>query len=241
MNRRASKPPSVVPIRGSESRTAAHQSTPPTRGTREFSQRRARETYEALLSAAETVFSELGYDATQTTDIARAAGVAVGTYYRYFADKRQALLELLAHHLEQSHAVIADGLTLDAFGEGRSPEEKRDAADSLLNILFQDVSARPNLHRMFVTMSHRDIDVARLRRSYEERARKAVASLLREVVDARRIPDPDAAATVIQITAEEIMLHSALVVAETDVVDAERARRLRTALSDMLYRYLFAQ
>src|SRR5262245_23582377 len=69
---------------------------PATRDTRTFAQQRAHDTHRALLDAAAELFAARGFDGTQSPDIARAAGVSVGTFYRYFADKRQAFLELMA-------------------------------------------------------------------------------------------------------------------------------------------------
>jgi AcrR family transcriptional regulator len=46
-------------------------------------------TRKRLLDAAAAVFSECGYAGATTKEIARAAGVAEGTIYRHFADKRE--------------------------------------------------------------------------------------------------------------------------------------------------------
>jgi hypothetical protein len=52
---------------------------------RTFAQKRARKTYDALIEAAFAVFGDKGYEDAQTPDIASAAGVSVGTFYRYFS------------------------------------------------------------------------------------------------------------------------------------------------------------
>jgi AcrR family transcriptional regulator len=72
-----------------------------------FKQQRAARTYEALLEAAARVFSERGFDAAQTPEIAAAAGVSTGALYRYFRDKRHIFLEMLRHHLGQAQAEVA--------------------------------------------------------------------------------------------------------------------------------------
>ena len=51
---------------------------------------RRERTATALIDAATKVFLERGYDGATTGEIARAAGVAAGTYYLYFDDKRAA-------------------------------------------------------------------------------------------------------------------------------------------------------
>ncbi|MDP2401128.1 MAG: helix-turn-helix domain-containing protein, partial [Actinomycetota bacterium] len=46
-------------------------------------------TRQKLLDAAAEVFSERGYARATTKEIAKAAGVAEGTIYRHFADKKE--------------------------------------------------------------------------------------------------------------------------------------------------------
>lgn len=54
--------------------------------------------YDAIIRAGEALLSE-GYEKAQLRVIAESAGVSVGLFYRYFANKR----ELLAAVLEQHH------------------------------------------------------------------------------------------------------------------------------------------
>jgi AcrR family transcriptional regulator len=49
----------------------------------------------AILHAARTVFSELGYGAATVRDIVRETDLATGTFYNYFPDKESVLHELL--------------------------------------------------------------------------------------------------------------------------------------------------
>jgi AcrR family transcriptional regulator len=51
---------------------------------------RRERTETALIDAATRVFLDRGYDGATTGEIARSAGVAAGTYYLYFEDKRAA-------------------------------------------------------------------------------------------------------------------------------------------------------
>src|SRR5437870_12978141 len=44
-------------------------------------------THERILAAAQKLLSEHGFEAMTTRDIARAAGIAVGTLFNYFATK----------------------------------------------------------------------------------------------------------------------------------------------------------
>jgi len=56
---------------------------------------KAAATYKRLLSAGEHVFSEHGYHAASVSAICREAGVAQGTFYRYFLNKEEVYLKLI--------------------------------------------------------------------------------------------------------------------------------------------------
>ncbi len=48
-----------------------------------------------LIDAAKEVFAQKGYHATTVDDITRAAGVAKGTFYLYFSEKREVFYEVV--------------------------------------------------------------------------------------------------------------------------------------------------
>jgi AcrR family transcriptional regulator len=66
---------------------------------------RGAETRQQLLEAATTVFSERGFARATTKEIAKVAGVAEGTIYRHFADKR----DLFYAAFSAKSALTADG------------------------------------------------------------------------------------------------------------------------------------
>jgi AcrR family transcriptional regulator len=52
------------------------------------------ETRERILKAALRLFAQKGYDGTTTRELAEAAGVAEGTLFRYFSNKKAILVEV---------------------------------------------------------------------------------------------------------------------------------------------------
>lgn len=56
---------------------------------------RGQRTRQRLLDAAELVFGEKGYEAASIADLTRAAGVALGTFYVYFPDKKALFVEVV--------------------------------------------------------------------------------------------------------------------------------------------------
>ncbi len=71
-------------------------------------QQRSRKTMLRIFDAAITLFSERGYEATTTVEIAQTAGVTTGSIYRRFQDKK-ALLNTI----------------IEAYGSTRIPEVNR--------------------------------------------------------------------------------------------------------------------
>lgn len=67
-----------------------------------------------LRSAARTLFVERGYDKTRPQDIARHAGLASGTFYLHFRDKRAAFLDFAGQaqrEMVEQIKMALDGVT----------------------------------------------------------------------------------------------------------------------------------
>lgn len=75
-------------------------------------QARSAERVQVILGAAERAIAELGYEGATTNHIAAAAGISVGSLYRWFPDKESIATELVRTRLAQvaQHAA-------DAFAE----------------------------------------------------------------------------------------------------------------------------
>lgn len=198
---------------------------------RQFSQDRARRTFEALVEAATEVFGERGFDATQTPDIAARAEVSVGTFYRYFSDKREAFLEVVRRRLSDAHQSVMAELTPERFAGGG----RRHTIESALDILLEHIAWKPGLQRVFLEMSMRDESVAALRRTFDDEARKSLAALIRAICPPEDVPDPDATAFIIQTAAIECAVTLGGTRGELPV---ERERAVR-ALKDVVYRAFF--
>src|SRR3954453_1910288 len=64
-------------------------------------QERAQQKRNALIQSGQALFHAKGYEHTTAKEIAAHAGVATGTFYRYFSDKRQLLMSLLEDKLDK--------------------------------------------------------------------------------------------------------------------------------------------
>ena len=71
-------------------------------------QRRSRQTRDALLSAALTLFAARGFERTSIAAIAKEVNAAAGTFYQHFRSKRQLLLVLMDNLLREIEALNLD-------------------------------------------------------------------------------------------------------------------------------------
>jgi AcrR family transcriptional regulator len=203
---------------------------------RQFSQARSEATYQALMRAAREVFAEMGFDDAQTPDIAAAAGVSVGTFYRYFKDKRQAFVEMIRHHLAEAHADVMSKLTAERFAVGGG--DRRAGIDTVLDVVFAHAGRSPALERVYLAMSLRDPEVAKLRAEYEVMGIDDISRLIELLIPKGVVPDARAAAFVIQTAVlETAIAHAVHGRPSTPLSEAA----IRETLREMLYRYLFVE
>jgi AcrR family transcriptional regulator len=165
----------------------------------DFQQDRARKSWGALIEAATKLFEKHGYDATGTPEIAQAAGVSVGTFYRYFEDKHEVYLEVARRMMLKAYADTIEHLTPERFlGKARG-----ETIVLTIDLLFAHVLARPQLMRSFTEMSMRDPDVAELRRAFDTISIQRMAALIEAVTRRENVPDPEATAAVLYGAAME--------------------------------------
>lgn len=79
-----------------------------------------------IIHAALKVFAERGYHGAGIADIAREMGVGHGTFYRYFANKRDILTHVINHTMERLAAVLANELpdSANTLAEYRAQVER---------------------------------------------------------------------------------------------------------------------
>ncbi len=198
---------------------------------RAFAQARAARTHEALLEGAQRMFAERGYEATGTPEIAAAAGVAVGTFYRYFDDKLACYLELSRRHLAAGYHRIMDRLTPERF-----VGKDRDAAVAeAVAVLVDHVAAEPHQYRAFLEASLRVPEVQALRRAFDDASWTRLAALIAAVCPRADVPDPEATAWVIM----QASVESATAMAGVHGAPPLPAARAKAALGALIVRALF--
>ncbi|GAA3860503.1 TetR family transcriptional regulator [Saccharothrix violaceirubra] len=106
-------------------------------------QQRSAKRVERMLEACASLVEEVGYDGVTTTLIAERAGVAVGSLYQFFPDKRAVVQALTMRNLERFMQTV-DG----KFGTSQL-EHWWDAVDSIFDVyvtMHRDVPAFSKLH-----------------------------------------------------------------------------------------------
>lgn len=137
---------------------------------------RGRKTRQELLQAAEAVFGERGYDQASISEITQRAGVAQGTFYVYFPDKKAAFVELvedlgkrLRTELAKAIAGLGDRLEIERAG---------------FRAFFEFSARHRQLYRIVHQAEFVDPEVFR---AYYRRMAEGYAKGLAKAMDARQI------------------------------------------------------
>lgn len=168
------------------------------------SQERSRRTVERILAAAAVAFDEAGYAGATTNDIAREAGISIGSLYQYFPHKDALLVELAHRHVDSVVAAV------DAFASSTVSDTVD--LDALLSDLADVLVAQHERDHLHTIIAHQAPRTADLERELD-RARECFIDMADQVL-AARISDADsrrvAAAMVVAIldsSVHQVLLH----------------------------------
>lgn len=105
-------------------------------------QQRSAKRVEQMLEACATLIDELGYDGVTTTLIAERAGVAVGSLYQFFPDKRAVVQALTKRNLDYFTAEI------DRRLDWESLEHWWHGVDTIIDIYVEMYRTIPGFSRV---------------------------------------------------------------------------------------------
>ncbi|NLL77242.1 MAG: TetR/AcrR family transcriptional regulator [Clostridiales bacterium] len=128
---------------------------------REPVQKRSIEKKKKILDAGFTLFCEKGYYKTNTTEIAKRAGISTGALYSYFKDKKQIYIAAFHNYLVNISDRLLDKLSL------QQPFSLPDFVESWICCyidLYADTSRALAQLRMMIS---EDIDINRHFSNYE--------------------------------------------------------------------------
>jgi AcrR family transcriptional regulator len=141
---------------------------------REPRQRRSQETREKLLRAAEQLFEKRGYEEVTSHDIAAAAGVAIGSFYAYFADKEQLLFVLLEHSFDEEYQAAFESFKAEDLFE----PDPRPALRRAIEAHFESRRRHRWSSRVLHLLAHKNPRVAEIDGRLFERSQEHLRSLL---------------------------------------------------------------
>lgn len=195
--------------------------------TRKPVQKRGIETKGKILDAALGLFSKKGFHNTNTKEIARAAGVATGSFYAYFKDKKSVFLEIYKGISHTQLKEMAGGMAgIDGQGD-------TDRVAALLRALVDEHGFSPDFQREVSAMRYSDPDVEALHNAIHGGLQKEIVLMLETQKERLRVKDLDAAAFVVLSACEEVIHASRIIPPRID------RDRLLSNLADMIARFLY--
>lgn len=163
-------------------------------------QKRADEKKQRILDAALDLFSEQGFNKTTAKEIAARAGVATGSFYRYYKDKKAVFMSCC----RKSEDFILGGINeFMARFLAENYDHKRIMAEL---VRFAVVSHRRNkrFHREVLAMEILDKDIAEMAEKREKRVRAFIVNMLAEAGVKSRVKNLDVAVYLMLLAIEEV-------------------------------------
>ncbi len=194
-------------------------------------QKRSIRTKSRIMRSAFRLFAEKGIHGTNSKEIAKAAGVSIGSFYSYFPNKKMLLLEMLEDYLDRHFSTIWQPLEHLTVARLRRADIK-----AILTGVFQAYDISPEFHRQTHALRYSDPDIHRIYDQEREREIAQVAYLLANNKARLRIADTTAAAVVIHNAVENVA-HTARFIGPRKVDEP----RLIEELTDMIYRYVLRE
>ncbi len=197
--------------------------------TRTPRQERSRESKNNIIAAGLKLFSEKGFYKTDSKEIAKKAGVSIGSFYMYFADKKDLFKQVLIDY----HGKIKDVLrNIDIEKFVRSGDGRKFLL-YIINKLIEAHDIYPEFHQELNAMAQSDPEINKIHEDSKLASIDITKAILNSWKGKMRIKDIDAAAVIVQTTIEEIV-HT-IMFSDINIP----AKRMISEVTDMLYCYLF--
>lgn len=112
-------------------------------------------TQERIVQSARVLFGRLGFEGTTTAEIARSAGIAEGTIYRHFRDKKElfiACVEPVIREAIRREKAVMQGASFRELLQNRIRERMRVVRENLevFDILFTEGKHHPEIAQILI-------------------------------------------------------------------------------------------
>jgi AcrR family transcriptional regulator len=193
-------------------------------------QKRGIETRAKLIEAAKQLFIEKGYYKTHGPEIAARAGLATGTFYSYFKDKKDVLMELIRLFYKEAMDRALSILDMNSLKTG----DTRSIIREMLRTMVTVHQEQKDIHKAIYPLILMDEAIMALTREEDRKVIDFIAAYFRAHHETISLKDTSAAAELIFRTCDEIVHRILFWGSHSD------RGILVSELEDMLYRYLFS-
>lgn len=188
-------------------------------------QKRSMERKVRIMEAARDLFAAKGLNRTSSNEIAREAGVSIGTFYSYFENKRTLFLEILENHLE---TFVTDIYTMKT-------DETISIKDNIrehIQKAFAVFGLHASFHKEALVLKFSDPDVKKLFDKVEQEQLLIISELVKPYCK-RKDPESLKEVSKVMHSAVENIAHSVKFL--DSPLDTDR---LIDELTEMIYQYV---
>jgi AcrR family transcriptional regulator len=108
-----------------------------------------------IIDAALTLFSQKGYNNTNSNEIAAKARVSIGSFYSYFKDKKHLFVEVMEYYSSQmANAYETAGID--------GTKSKEDYISGLISNVMSAHKFKPGFHKELTIMELQDPDIKKI-------------------------------------------------------------------------------
>jgi len=190
-------------------------------------QQRSIQTKQRIINAAFHLYAQKGIHGTNSKEIAKKAGVSIGSFYSYFKNKKTLLLEILDEYLDQTYLTVwkdMENFTIN--------ELDRNDIKFIIENVFKAYEIAPTFMMQTHALRYSDPDINRVFERERNREVTQIRYLIENNRHRMRVSDQEAAAIIIHNTVESVVHTSKFLGPKIE------EQRLINELADMIYNFL---
>lgn len=196
-------------------------------------QKRSIETKERLMKTAYNLIALKGIHGTNSNEIAEKAGLSIGSFYAYFPDKKNLLMELIRDFNTKYFEVLTSNININSDDISEEGLDPRAFIKALIESALKAFDINPGFYRMVHALQFSDPDVAKISEEVRTNETNFISSILKTVKDDITVDDISAASKLIHSSVENMALYIKYL--GTDLEE----ERLINGLTEMIYKYLY--
>lgn len=167
-------------------------------------QQRGIETKQQIVKAAHKLFANKGIHGTNSKEIAKKAGVSIGSFYSYFKNKKTLLVEMLEDYIEQHYRMA--WRHLDSFNNHEMDQGK---LRKIIVSVFDAYNISPDFHRQTHALRYSDPDIKKIYDKDRDRELYQIQLLIEKNTNRQEVINDFRAAAMVIHNAVENVAHTA--------------------------------